>query len=74
MRFKLQAYEIQITSNLPCGPFDIKMKKIITETRVIDCESPYKKSGADFKDINRIDNQTSVHGTLKTKAFHETIL
>ncbi|MGA1842488.1 MAG: 5-formyltetrahydrofolate cyclo-ligase [bacterium] len=32
------AYEIQITSNLPCGPFDIKMKKIITESRVIDCE------------------------------------
>ncbi|MGA1863999.1 MAG: 5-formyltetrahydrofolate cyclo-ligase [bacterium] len=32
------AYDIQITSNLPCGPFDIKMKKIITESRVIDCE------------------------------------
>lgn len=32
------AFEIQITSNLPCEPFDIKMKKIITESRVIDCE------------------------------------
>lgn len=32
------AYDIQVTSNLPCEPFDIKMKKIITESRVIDCE------------------------------------
>ena len=32
------AYEIQIASNLPSEPFDIKMKKIITENRVIDCE------------------------------------
>jgi 5-formyltetrahydrofolate cyclo-ligase len=32
------AYEIQITSSLPCGAFDIKMKKIITENRVIHCE------------------------------------
>jgi len=32
------AYEVQITSNLPCEPFDIKMKKVITESRVIDCE------------------------------------
>ncbi len=32
------AYEIQITANLPCEPFDIKIKKIITESRVIDCE------------------------------------
>ena len=31
------AYEIQITANLPCEPFDIKMKKIITESRVIEC-------------------------------------
>jgi len=33
------AFEIQITSQLPCEPFDIKMKKIITERRVIDCEA-----------------------------------
>jgi 5-formyltetrahydrofolate cyclo-ligase len=32
------AYEVQITSHLPCESFDIKMKKIITESRVIDCE------------------------------------
>jgi 5-formyltetrahydrofolate cyclo-ligase len=32
------AYEIQITSNLPCEPSDIKMNKIITEERIIDCE------------------------------------
>jgi len=31
------AYEIQIASDLPCAPNDVKMQKIITESRVIDC-------------------------------------
>ena len=35
------AFEIQITSQLPCGPFDIKMKKIITEDRIIECKRCY---------------------------------
>ena len=34
-------YEIQIVSHLPCGPFDIKMKKIITEDRIIECDRCY---------------------------------
>ncbi|MGA1795482.1 MAG: 5-formyltetrahydrofolate cyclo-ligase [bacterium] len=49
------AFEIQITSQLPCEPFDIKMKKIITERRVIDCKTYIMAENAHEAPVPRCD-------------------
>lgn len=49
------AFEIQIASQLPCEPFDIKMKKIITERRVIDCKTYIMAKNAYEAPVPRCD-------------------
>lgn len=49
------AFEIQIASQLPCEAFDIKMKKIITERRVIDCKTYIMAENAHEAQVPRCD-------------------